>query len=144
VQLTLPLMDGGVRRHRVEEAQLAAEQARQRREETRLTVERQAQDAWNAHTEAESRLDVTARSLAEAGEALGIEKLRYEQGIGLITDLLNAETALLTAQADRLQAEFDLIITRLDLLRAGGSLGPARVLALVSPQPATNNQEPRP
>jgi outer membrane protein TolC len=144
VQLTLPLMDGGVRRHRVEEAQLAAEQARQRREETRLTVERQAQDAWNAHAEAESRLDVTARSLAEAEEALGIEKLRYEQGIGLITDLLGAETALLTAQADRLQAEFDLITARLDLLRAGGNLEPARVLALVAAQPGQNNQEPQP
>jgi outer membrane protein TolC len=144
VQLTVPLMDGGVRRHRVAEAQLAAEQARQRREETRLTVERQTQDAWNAHAEAESRLDVTARSLVEAEEALGIEKLRYEQGVGLITDLLGAETSLLTAQADRLQAEFDLIITRLDLLRAGGVLDSARVLALVRPQPVPTSQEPRP
>jgi len=144
VQLTLPLMDGGVRRYRVEEAQLAAEQARQRREDTRLTIERQAQDAWNAHAEAGSRLDVTARSLAEADEALGIEKLRYEQGVGLITDLLAAETALLTAQADRLQAEFDLIVARLDLLRAGGSLDPARVLALVTAQPGPTNQEPQP
>jgi outer membrane protein TolC len=144
VQLTMPLMDGGVRRHRVEEAQLAAEQARQRREEARLAVERQVQDAWNAQAEADSRLELSARSLAEAGEALGIEKLRYEQGVGLITDLLGAETALLTAQADRLQAEFDLIVARLDLLRAGGSLDPARVLALVAAQPGPTNQESQP
>lgn len=144
VQLSVPLMDGGVRRHRVAEAQIAAEQAGQRREETRLAVERQVQDAWNAHGEAESRLDVTARSLAEADEALTIEKLRYEQGVSLITDLLGAETALLTAQADRLQAEFDLIIARLDLLRAGGNLDSARVLALVSVQPRPTQQEPQP
>lgn len=144
VLLTLPLFDGGVRRSRVEQAVIASEQARQRAEETRLAVDRQVQDAWYAHAETSSRLKVTEHSVQEAGEARAIEQLRYEQGVGLITDLLNAETSLLTAQADRLQAEFDLITARLDLLRSGGVLDLEHVLALVVAQTGAATETPRP
>jgi outer membrane protein len=144
LQFSVPLLDGGVRRARVDEAVLAREQARQTVEQARLEVARQVQDAWDAQAEAESRLQVTATSIDEATEALAIEKLKYEQGVGVTTDLLNAESALLTAQADRLQAQFDLIVARLGLLRATGALDPERVTALLKPQshPVEENEKP--
>jgi outer membrane protein TolC len=132
VQLSLPLADGGVRRARTGQAAVAAEQARAVLTERRLEVDKQVQDAWDAHAEAMSRMRVTERSVAEAEEALAIEKLKYEQGVGVITDLLNAESALLAAQADRLQAEFDLIIARLSVLKASGALDPQGVMTLVA------------
>jgi outer membrane protein len=131
LRLSVPLFDGGVRRSRVAQAVLATERARRIAEQERLDVDRQVQDAWNRHDESRSRLAVTERSVQESDEALAIEKLRYDQGVGTITDLLNAESALLTAQADRLQAEFDLIVARVSLLRAGGRLDAERLLALV-------------
>jgi outer membrane protein len=144
LQFSVPVLDGGVRRARVDEAVLAREQARQTVEQARLEVARQVQDAWDAQAEAESRLQVTATSIEEATEALAIEKLKYEQGVGVTTDLLNAETALLTAQADRLQAQFDLIVARLGLLRATGALDPERVTALLQPssRPVEENNKP--
>ncbi|MEO8123727.1 MAG: TolC family protein [Burkholderiales bacterium] len=141
VQMTIPLFDGGVRRARVDEAVTARHQAVLAAQETRLAVDKQVEDSWNAHAEAESRLQVTATSVTEASEALAIEELKMEQGVGLTTDVLNAETALLGAQANRLQAQFDLITTRIDLLRATGELNPERVAALVTPdsgEPQTN------
>ena len=133
LQLSIPLLDGGVRRARVDEAALAQQQARQAIEQTRLEVAKQVQDAWDTQEEAASRLQVTASSVEEADEALAIETLKYEQGVGVTTDLLNAESALLTAQADRLQAQFDLIITRFNLLRASGALSPEGAATLVAP-----------
>lgn len=133
VMLSVPLFDGGVRRARVDEAVVARRQTELAARQLRLEVDKQVEDAWNAHAEAESRLRVTATSIAEASEALAIEELKLDQGVGLITDLLDAETALLGAQADRLQAQFDLITTRLDLLRVTGALDPERVAALVAP-----------
>jgi outer membrane protein len=144
LQFSVPLLDGGVRRARVDEAVLAREQARQTVEQARLEVARQVQDAWDAQTEAESRLQVTGTSIEEATEALAIEKLKYEQGVGVTTDLLNAESALLTAQADRLQAQFDLIVARLGLLRATGALDPERVAALVRPQSSLVEESEKP
>jgi outer membrane protein TolC len=136
VQLNVPLFDGGLRRARVDEAATARRQADLAAEQTRLEVDKQVEDAWNAHAEAESRLRVTATGIAEASEALAIETLKLEQGVGLVTDVLNAETALLGAQADRLQAQFDLITSRFGLLRATGALNLERVATLVAPDTA--------
>lgn len=133
VMLSVPLFDGGVRRARVEDAVVARRQTELAAQQLRLEVGKQVEDAWNAHAEAESRLRVTATSIAEASEVLAIEKLKLDQGVGLVTDVLNAETALLGAQVDRLQAQFDLITTRLNLLRATGALSPERVATLVAP-----------
>ncbi|MEO8857835.1 MAG: TolC family protein [Burkholderiaceae bacterium] len=135
VQLNIPLFDGGVRRARVAQAATAARQAELAVEDARLAVDKQVEDSWNAHTEAQSRLQVTATSITEASEALSIEELKMDQGVGLTTDVLSAQTALLGAQANRLQAQFDLITTRVALLRATGVLSPERVAALVAPYP---------
>ena len=137
LQLTVPLVDGGVRRAREEDAAIARQQAEYALEQTRLEVTRQVQDSWDALNEAGSRVAVTETSIAEASEALAIEKLKYEQGVGITTDLLNAESALLVAQADRLQAGFDLIIARLNVLRVTGELSPERVNAVIRPVPGT-------
>jgi outer membrane protein len=133
LQLTVPLVDGGVRRAHEEDAAIARQQAEYTLDQTRLEVMRQVQDAWDALNEAGSRLVVTQTSIAEATEALAIEKLKYEQGVGITTDLLNAESALLVAEADRLQAQFDLITARLNILRVTGELNPQGVGSLIQP-----------
>lgn len=137
VQLSVPLFDGGLRRARVDEAATARRQADLAAQQAQLEVDKQVEDAWNAHAEAESRLRVMATAIAEASEALTIETLKLEQGVGLVTDVLSAETALLGAQADRLQAQFDLITTRFGLLRATGALSLERVATLVAPDTGT-------
>mgnify|MGYP001368751932 FL=1 len=142
MQLSIPLFDGGVRRARVDEAAIERRQADLAAEQTRLEVDKQIEDAWSAHVEAESRLRVTATSIAEASEALAIENLKQEQGVGLVTDVLNAETTLLGAQADRLQAQFDLITTRFGLLRATGALRPESVATLVAPDTGAASANP--
>jgi outer membrane protein len=137
LQLTVPLVDGGVRRAHEEDAAIARQQSEYALDQTRLEVTRQVQDSWDALNEAGSRLAVTETSIAEATEALAIEKLKYEQGVGITTDLLNAESALLVAEADRLQAQFDLIIARLNILRVTGELSPERVTSLIQPLTGT-------
>ena len=132
VQLTVPILDGGVRRAREEQAALSRAQADENARRTRLDVAKQVRDAANAQEEATARLHVTERSVAEATEALSIERLKYEQGVGVITDLLDAESAVLSAQADRLQARFDAIIAQLNLMKATGQLEAERVASLLT------------
>lgn len=137
LQLSVPLFDGGLRRAQVDQAATARRQTELALQQVRLEIDKQVEDAWNANAEAQSRLLVTATSIGEASEALAIETLKVEQGVGVMTDVLSAETALLGAQADRLQAQFDIITTRLGLLRAAGVLSPEQVVALVAPQGST-------
>ena len=132
VQFTVPILDGGVRRAREEQAGIARVQAEEGARRARLDVGKQVRDAANAQEEATARLQVTEQSIAESTEALAIERLKYEQGVGLITDLLDAESALLTAQADRLQARFDAVIAQLNLLKVTGQLEPERVTTMLT------------
>lgn len=132
VQLTVPILDGGIRRAREEEAAIARAQAQEAVRRTRLDVSRQVRDAVNAGQEAESRVQVTMHSVAESKEALSIEHLRYAQGVGVITDLLNAESAVLTAQAERLQAQFDAVMAQLNLLKVTGRLDVERVAKILT------------
>jgi TolC family type I secretion outer membrane protein len=134
VQLSVPVFDGGERRSRVSQARISRKQSVYDLEKIRLSVNKQVQDAWHRYIEANSRLQVTETSIAEAYEALSIEKLRYEQGVGIITDLLDAESGLLSAQADRLQSEFDMIVARFGLLFASGRLDQERVVTLLVPE----------
>lgn len=127
VQLTVPILDGGIRRAREQQAAAARVQAEEAVRRTRLDVSKQVRDAMNAAQEAASRLQVTESSIDESAEALSIERLRYQQGVGVITDLLDAESAVLTAQADRLQAQFDAVIARLNILKVTGRLDAERV-----------------
>lgn len=149
LQLNVPLFDGGLRRAQVDRAAVARRQAALALQQARIEIDKQVEDAWNANAEAQSRLLVTATSIEEASEALAIETLKLDQGVGVVTDVLSAETALLGAQADRLQAQFDLITTRLGLLRAAGALDLEQVNVLVAPQDspsqagiATKEQKP--
>ncbi len=132
VQLSVPILDGGVRRAREEQAAAAHAQAEEAVRRTRLDVSKQVRDAANAREEAEARVQVTEHSVAESAEALTIERLKYKQGVGVITDLLNAESAALTAQADRLQAQFDALVARLNLLKVTGQLNAERVAAMLT------------
>lgn len=141
VQLSVPLTDGGVRRHRQAQARIERQQAQEKLRQARLDLTKDLQDSWNTMDEAASRLKVTAAGITEAREALHIEQLKYEQGVGVMTDLLNAQSELLTAQADRLQARFDLMIARLDMLRVAGELRPAAVVKLVRPIDNQKEQE---
>ena len=82
VQLSVPLFDGGVRRARVDEASTARQQAELAVQQTRLEVDRQIEDAWNAHAEAASRLRVTATSVAEAERGAGDREPQAGSGRG--------------------------------------------------------------
>jgi len=134
VELSVPIFDGGERRSHIAEARIARKQSVSNLEKTRLSVNKQVQDAWHRYIEAKSRIEVTKTSVTEARETLSIEKLRYDQGVSVITDLLDAESNLLSAQADRLQSEFDMIAARIGLLFSSGTLSQDRVTELVIPE----------
>jgi outer membrane protein TolC len=58
----------------------------------------------------------------EAGEALRVETFKFRNGASTVTDLLAAEAALWTTTANRIQAEYNIVVEQARLLLAIGSL----------------------
>ncbi len=124
VQLSLPLFDGNIRKHRVDQAGLEERQNTLQQEDAHNRIDSEVEQAFGALAESQARLEAALQGGTEAREALHIETLRYHSGENTITDLLGAESTLWSATANRLQAGYDITVSQARLLRATGELAP--------------------
>src|SRR5512140_1266667 len=72
--------------------------------------------------EATLRFDIARAALESAEEGVRLLKSRYENHLGRMVDLLDAQTALDGARADRIRAENDVRLSRAQQLYASGGL----------------------
>jgi outer membrane protein TolC len=91
------------------------------REALRQGIRFEVEAAWAERDSARRRVDVAARALDRAEEALRIVRERYGEGLAMIVELLGAETAFTQAQANHAAA-----ISQLWLAQAGLDLASGR------------------
>jgi outer membrane protein TolC len=120
VGVTIPIFDGGAAKSRETQAKLKIRQA----ENARLLAERQfAQDFYTARTQAVSarlRIRQLAESITDAGQILDTSLARYRAGEAPITEVTDAQNALIAQRQSFYQALFDYQTARSRLLRAIG------------------------
>lgn len=118
--LTWNLFQGWATHAQSREAQANLDAARAQvallRQQTRVDVE-QSRLAVRAAKQALSAADV---ALVNAQQRLRLAERRYETGVGSAIELGDAQVALTTAAAQRVQAEYSVSTSRAQLLRALG------------------------
>lgn len=120
VQVKIPVLDGGGRSGKLRTAKAREGQAQQGLLDLRQRIRVEVKDAWLRSRAAAERIAVTTSAAAQAKETLRIVDLRYREGLASITDLLDADTALLAAELTRAQAVHDEIVARARLSWAMG------------------------
>ncbi|MDP8221749.1 MAG: TolC family protein [Candidatus Lernaella stagnicola] len=70
---------------------------------------------------ARQRLAVMDKAVARATEALRICQLRFEENLDTSIDVMDAQTRLTKAKADRIKAEYDVLTGKSELLLATGA-----------------------
>ena len=120
VSVDLPVFDAGSRVHRVarNKADLAREQAVY---ENRMLQVRQ--EVWAAASELQRAWDSIAADEANvraSEESLRVVRERYQSGAALITDLLDTQTALASAEAALAEARWTYLTARAAYDRAVG------------------------
>jgi len=88
--------------------------------------------------EATIRAEIARSALASAEEGVRLIKSRYENRLGRMVDLLDAQTALDAARAARVRAENDVRFSRAQRLYASGGL-----LSLVAPNGGNGKEKIR-
>jgi len=83
------------------------ETAREQQRKLRLALALELEQARLALREASERLAVTATSVAQAAESVDLTRSRFEQGLAISTQLIDAQTALIAARVRRAEAEAD-------------------------------------
>jgi outer membrane protein len=99
--------DGKLTRAKVREANANLESTREEERKLRLALDLEVEQARLDLKAANERLSVTDQAIAQATESASLTRARFEQELALPKDLIDAETALVTARVRRAEAEAD-------------------------------------
>lgn len=120
LMLTWNAWDGWATRARVAQGQAELSQTREQQRKLRLAIDFELEQARIQLAEAKERLEVTQRAIDQAKESVELTRARFEQGLALATQLIDAETALTAAQVRRAEAAADGRIAAAALRKALG------------------------
>lgn len=123
VMVNVPLVTSGERIYKVKAAKAEATMAALRLSETREKVELQVSQNQQKVDEAVERLQTAMRSQAEADENLRYANAGMKEGVIPLSNVLEAQTAWLKAHSAQVEAQVDLRLANLYLLKSTGMLG---------------------
>jgi outer membrane protein TolC len=122
VGASLSIFDGFLTRSNVQSAQAKLREAETRKRQLMLQIEMDVKNSYLAQSEAAARVAVLKDAVDEAEEALRIVLARYNEGLAIVTDLLDVEVALTNTRLRLNSAEYDYMIASAGLDRAVGTI----------------------
>jgi outer membrane protein len=122
INLNIPILNGGLFKARQEEAESRAAAASKDLQDLSLQIARDVRVAWLDANDAFRRLDVTARMVGEAKEALRLAQARYENALGSIVELNQAQLNETSAEIAAASAKYEYLSRRAVLSYAMGAL----------------------
>jgi outer membrane protein, adhesin transport system len=124
ISFRFDLYDGGTGEARANQAHMQAEAARSRAKATAREIEKQLRLSWNTIHLAGDRRRVLLSQLKNARKSLRLNIARYEAGIARLSDLLDLNSQVASAEAAWLNSEFTHRYNVYRVLAATGRLLP--------------------
>ena len=125
VQLNMPLFQGGATQSRWREAAANRDRAQDELENVRRTVTVQTQHAYLGVVNGIAQVQALQQALKSGESLLEASKLGQEVGVRTNLDVLNAQQQLYSTRRDLYQAQYNYLISQLQLKAASGTLGEA-------------------
>lgn len=120
LNMNWPIFDGLLTYAKVQRAQNGVIQDQISIDQLQQNVILEVKQALLDVQEAKERAILAKSSIALAEESLRISRVRYDNGIGISLDVIDAQGSLNQAKSNLINAEFDLNIGRVKLYRAMG------------------------
>jgi outer membrane protein TolC len=121
---TLTLFDGNLTAERVREAEARAQQLRANEALLRQGVELDVRRALINYGSATEELATADKTIEQAQEGFRIANVRFSAGVSTNLEVVQAQAALSQAEANRIQALFNVNLARAQLERAVGGTVP--------------------
>jgi outer membrane protein TolC len=102
--------------------ELATEKLETDKKTLELNIEKEYQDAKQQITVSEIQVKNQKENMSLANDNYNGIKLSFSEGIAAITELLDSEFALRQAQSNYLNAQLQLRVSELQLIKASGQL----------------------
>ncbi len=115
VNVSFDIFDGGQRRAEIEQAEAEMRQLEYNRQEAEDGLYIEANRALNAFYDAISQEELTAQMQEQAEEQLRLAELRYSEGVGTSTDVIDARAGYSQARLAGEEARYSRIESLADL-----------------------------
>ncbi len=122
VSVSIPIFTGFSHTYTRHATQRRLEAQREQLAQTEHNVEQDVWTAWHNYQTARLSWDTSFDQLNTATQLKDVSLGRYKEGIGTILDVLNAQSQYSSALQSQLQTRYNLLTTRVDLVRAVGVL----------------------
>jgi outer membrane protein len=122
LNINIPVFTGGLFKARRDEAALQAQAEDKDLQELQNQVAEQVRDAWYEANNAYRDLDVTTRLVDETRNALRLAQASYDNGLGSIVELNEAQLNETSAEIEAASAKYDYLAKRAGLDYATGAL----------------------
>lgn len=107
LNLSIPLFSGFSSIEQVREANANINTIEARQNSLRLQITKEAESAWLGANEAAARMVSTQKEVAAANESKALAEGRYQEGVGSIIEVTDAQSQALDAQTANIQARYD-------------------------------------
>lgn len=118
--ITLPIFEGGRLRRTLELREAQQQEAAIAYQRTVLGALHEVDNALTAYGTEQRRRDRLEQAVAESRRALGLARLRYEQGVADFLQVLTAQRALLDAEQNLADSTTNVALNLVQLYRALG------------------------
>lgn len=120
--LSLNLFDGLQRHYKIQQAKLEFKKGENSLKNLQLAIELESASASINYNNAVSSLQIQKRNLELAQNVYNVSQKKYEQGVGSNLEVINAQASLKESQANYFNAVYDMLVYKVDYLKATGSL----------------------
>ena len=124
IMLSVPIFHWNEGIYKVKAAKSEVNIARLQQTEAQEKIELQVNQSLFKNTEAQKRLALSEKNMEKAEENLRYADKGFKEGVVPVTNVMEAQTAWLSAQSDRIDAQIDLKLAQTYLQKAMGTLGP--------------------
>ncbi|BBB92196.1 MAG TPA: TolC family protein [Methylomusa anaerophila] len=114
------IFDAGLTKANVKQSQASLDKAREQAQQTRDSVQLEVRKNYLSMQEAEKRIETTNVAVDKAKEDLNIAREKYNAGVGINLDVIDAQVAFTQANTNYLQALYDYNVNKAKLNKAMG------------------------
>ena len=120
LSINLDIWNWGTTLHQSDQAQAQVEQARDALSQMKDMITLDVTQAYLNLQQARERIDVASQGVKQAEENLRVTKQRYDEGLALNSDVLDADVALLQARTSATQTVVDYALAEARLQKSVG------------------------
>jgi outer membrane protein len=110
------------RHYKIQQAKLDFTKGENSMKNLQLAIELEGASAAVNYNNAALSLQVQKRNLDLAQNVYNVSQKKYEQGVGSNIEVINAQQSLKESQANYFNAVYDMLVYKIDYLKAIGTL----------------------